>query len=136
MPISYTFNPFTGNFDALSKENGFYFIDASSSISTKYNDLIGAVNGSNTVFTVSNEDYTSGELVVYLNGQAQTEGATGDWTETTPSSGTFTFATAPETGDIILVTYFSTVEFGATFYILTEDGDILTTESGDRLRQE
>jgi hypothetical protein len=70
--------------------------------------LSGTVNGSNTVFTVNGGIYTTGTLTVYLNGQLQTQGASNDWQETTPASGTFTFITAPQTGDIITVQFQTT----------------------------
>ena len=35
--------------------------------------------------------YVSGSLLVYLNGQLQTQGTSEDWDETTPGSGTFDF---------------------------------------------
>lgn len=70
-----------------------------------YGTLSGSVNSSNTVFTVSNGSYVTGSLRVFLNGQDQTQGSSYDWTETTPSSGTFTFVTAPPTGSIIQTAY-------------------------------
>ena len=60
----------------------------------------GAVNGSNTAFDTAN-NYISGKLEVFLNGQLQT--LTTDYTET--DSNTFTFVTAPQTGDIVRVNY-------------------------------
>ena len=70
-----------------------------------YGTLAGAVNGINTVFTVSQSAYASGGLVVYLNGLIQLQGTTNDWQETNPALGTFTFNIAPLTGDIITVMY-------------------------------
>lgn len=70
-----------------------------------YGTLAGTVNGSNAVFTVSNGAYLSGSLMVFLNGQEQTQGSSVDWQETTPASGTFTFATAPPTGSIVQAAY-------------------------------
>lgn len=70
-----------------------------------YGTLAGTVNGSNTVFTVSNTAYVSGSLMVFLNGQELTQGSSNDWTETTPASGTFTFSIAPPTGSIIQAVY-------------------------------
>lgn len=70
-----------------------------------YGTLAGSVNGSNAVFTVSQSAYTSGKLTVYLNGLIQIQGASDDFTETTPASGTFTFNIAPLTGDIITAIY-------------------------------
>lgn len=73
-----------------------------------YGTLAGAVNGSNTVFTVSNGAYVSGSLGAVLNGQMLTQGASNDWTETSPSSGTFTFSIAPPTGSIVQAEYIKT----------------------------
>lgn len=70
-----------------------------------YGTLAGTVNGSNKIFTVSNNAYVAGSLMVFLNGQDLTQGAGNDWTETTPASGTFTFVTAPPTGSIIQAAY-------------------------------
>jgi hypothetical protein len=70
-----------------------------------YGTLAGTVNGSNTVFTVSNGSYATGTLVVELNGQTQTQGSSYDWVETTPGSGTFTFNVAPPTGSKVLAYY-------------------------------
>ena len=70
-----------------------------------YGLLGGTVNGSNTVFTVAEAAYTTGELSVYLNGQLLTQGASNDYQETTPASGTFTFITAPATGDVVTAMY-------------------------------
>lgn len=84
-----------------------------------YGLLSGSVNGSNTVFTVSQGSYGTGTLQVYLNGVLQEQGSGKDWTETTPASGTFTFATAPQTGDIITVSYQNVA--GSTIGITAKD---------------
>ena len=70
-----------------------------------YGLLAGSVNSSNTTFTVSEGQYETGSLLVWKNGQLMTQGATADWEETTPASGTFDFVTAPTTGDVITVEY-------------------------------
>jgi len=80
-------------------------IDQSGGTSDTYGVLAGSVNGSNKVYTVSLSKYVSGSLVVYLNGQLQTQGTGEDWVETTPASGTFTFAIAPPTGSQLTVRY-------------------------------
>jgi hypothetical protein len=90
--------------------------------------LSGTVNGSNAIFTVPDGVYVSGSLQVYRNGQLQTQGGSNDFTETTPGSGTFTFVTAPLTGDVITAVYqtTSTPSFvdAASFLIPTiADGD-------------
>ena len=70
-----------------------------------YGTLAGTVNGSNALFTVSNAAYQTGTLEVELNGQTQTQGASNDFVETTPASGTFTFNVAPPTGSKIITRY-------------------------------
>jgi hypothetical protein len=65
--------------------------------------LAGLVDGANMLYTVSEAIYKSGTLRVFVNGVLQQNGAT--WTETTPGSGTFTFAAAPFAGDIITAIY-------------------------------
>lgn len=80
-------------------------IDQSGGTADTYGSLSGTINGSNTLFTVSKSEYITGTLRVFLNGQLQTQGSAEDWVETTPASGTFTFNTAPQTGDEITVAY-------------------------------
>lgn len=60
----------------------------------------GSINGSNKVFTTAN-NFTSGSLLVYLNGIRQK--LNDDYSETT--SDTFTFSQAPFTGDLLTVDY-------------------------------
>ena len=60
---------------------------------------VGAVNGVNTVFTIAYAPI-DGSVQVYVNGLLQS--VTVDYTI---SSQTITFLVAPETGDIILVSY-------------------------------
>ena len=81
------------------------FIDQSGGTSDTYGVLAGSVNSSNALFTVSEGIYATGTLKVWLNGQLQTQGTSEDFVETTPASGTFTFAVAPTTGDLITVEY-------------------------------
>ncbi len=81
------------------------YIDQSGGTSDTYGVLAGTIDGVNKVFTVSQGKYTQGSLIVSLNGQLQTQGTGEDWTETTPTSGTFTFIIAPVSGDEILVKY-------------------------------
>jgi hypothetical protein len=81
------------------------YVDQSGGTSDTYGALAGAINGSNTTYTVSLSAYTTGTLRVYLNGQLQIQGTASDWTETTPASGTFDFVTAPTAGDEITVMY-------------------------------
>lgn len=90
--------------DSGSGGNGFQ-IDCSGGTSDTYGVLAGAINGSNKVFTVSIGSYVSGALQASLNGQLLTQGSAEDWVETTPASGTFTLATAPISGDVLIVFY-------------------------------
>jgi hypothetical protein len=60
----------------------------------------GAIDGVNLIFTTAHS-YVTAMLSVYLNGQRLT--LTADYTETTPT--TFTFVTAPLTGDIVTTDY-------------------------------
>lgn len=60
----------------------------------------GAINGSNTVFTLANVPSPASSLKVYLNGARQR--ITEDYTL---SGGTITFTIAPLTGSILLVDY-------------------------------
>jgi H-type lectin domain len=62
----------------------------------------GLVNGSNTSYT-SARAYIGGSLEVFVNGLKQTRGV--DYTETTPSTGTFTISPALATGDILRINY-------------------------------
>jgi hypothetical protein len=81
------------------------FIDQAGGTADTYGVLGGARNGVNTHFIVSQGAYTSGNLLVYLNGQLQTQGTAEAWVETDPATGTFDFATAPEATDEITVIY-------------------------------
>ena len=89
-------------------DTGSMYIDQSGGTSDTYGALTGSVNGSNTIFTVSQAKYTTGSLTVYLNGQLQTQGTAEDWHEASPTTGIFHFETAPETGDLITAVYSTT----------------------------
>lgn len=85
-----------------------------------YGTLAGLVNGANTLFTVSNGAYVTGTLVVIQNDTVRVQGT--DWSETTPGSGTFTFSTAPTSGDVIQVSYIT--QSSGTGSPLTTKGDL------------
>lgn len=85
-----------------------YYIDQSGGTSDSYGVLSGSVNGSNYTFTVSQGKYISGSLEVYLNGQLQTQGSSEDWVEANPLNGSFSFNTAPISGDLITAKYLIT----------------------------
>jgi len=61
----------------------------------------GDINGTNTTFTLANTP-VEGTVEVYLNGILQAPGSGKDYTI---SGNTITFTQAPETGDVILVSY-------------------------------
>jgi len=103
-------------------------IDQSGGTSDTYGILAGDVNGINAEYTVSLGSYIIGSLKVYLNGQLQTQGSSEDWVETTPASGTFTFAEAPLSGDEIVAVYQFTT--GGTGNADTVDGYHATTLLG------
>lgn len=81
--------------------SGTYLIEQTPDNGT-YEALSGSINGSNTVFTTSSA-YVTGRLVVHLNGQLLLNGT--DFSETSPSAGTFTLASAPTSGDVITAIY-------------------------------
>ena len=65
--------------------------------------LTGTVDGTNSAFTVPAGEYTANTLQVYLNGVLQVPGDA--ITETSPSTGVFTFIDSPATGDQLYVVY-------------------------------
>ena len=128
-----TKNAIRDKFESLGGVGSNYFntvyIDQSGGTSDTYGVLSGTINGSNALFTVSQAVYATGTLKVYLNGQLLVQGTGQDWVQTTPASGTFTFAVAPPIGSELLVEYqkvtnttnpaitvrgISEVDFGAT----------------------
>jgi len=71
-----------------------------------YNAVVSpSPDGVQTVFACPNS-YIENTLQVYLNGQLQTK--ENDYTETAPGLGTFTYLFAPQIGDIIRTTYWTT----------------------------
>lgn len=94
-----------------------HFIQGSNSIIVQETPT-GTVNGTTTLFTVLQGKYVANTLEVFVNGIQQIK--TTDYTETSPGSGTFTFVTAPTTGEVVKVSYqFST---GASGNADTVDG--------------
>jgi len=108
-----TKNAIYDKIETISGGSGNMYINQTPDNGT-YGLISGTVNGSNAVFTVSQGSYTSGTLQVYLNGLLQLQGASDDWQETVPGSGTFTFNTAPTTGDIITAVYGSSTVVSTT----------------------
>lgn len=84
-----------------------FFVDQSGSSVKTYGAISGSISGSNCDFIVSNQKFDSGTLLVYLNGQLQTQGSDDDWIETSASLGVFSFVTAPLVGDKIICHYMS-----------------------------
>lgn len=62
----------------------------------------GLVNGSNTAYTVP-EAYTAGTMEVFINGLKQIRDT--DYTETNPTTGSFSMIVAPASGDVVRVNY-------------------------------
>jgi hypothetical protein len=82
-----------------------FFVDQSGSMVKTYGTISGSISGTRQEFTVSKSKFDSGTLLVYLNGQLQTQGSENDWVETSASLGVFTFVTAPVIGDNIICHY-------------------------------
>ena len=81
------------------------FIDQSGGAVTTYGILTGNRDGSNHTFIVSQVEYVTGGLSVYLNGQLLTQGASDDWQELDPDFGTFYMTVAPSVTDIVTAIY-------------------------------
>lgn len=106
------------------------YIDQSGGTAEAYGVLVGARNGTNKLFTVAQGKYATGTLTVYLNGQLQTQGSGKDWTETTPGSGTFTFAVAPESTDEIIAVYQTANLSSDTVVVVGDNISNLVNDSG------
>lgn len=63
----------------------------------------GLVNSANASFTTLQNKYVPNSLEIFINGLQQIKAT--DYTETTPSTGVFTFVAAPITGDILKISY-------------------------------
>ena len=94
------------NASTIAIKNNFFVDQSGSSVKT-YGVISGSINGSNCDFIVSNQKFDSGTLLVYLNGQLQTQGSDDDWIGTSASLGVFTFVRAPTVGDKIICQYLS-----------------------------
>lgn len=97
--------PASGSGDTYNVSVNTLTIDSTAGTSDTWGVLGGAVNGSNTTYTVSTGIYKSGTLKVFKNNLLLVQGTGEDWVETTPGSGTFDFNTAPLSGDVITVEY-------------------------------
>ena len=89
----------------VSGVGNLFYIDQAGGASDTYGILSGTRDGNNIEFTVSQEEYVSGTLSAYLNGQLLTQGSGEDWHEVDPTLGTFHFAVAPEATDELTAMY-------------------------------
>ena len=92
-----------------------------------YGLLSGAINSSNTTFTVSQGSYGSGVLTVILNGAVLQMGSGEDWVETTPGSGIFDLNVAPNPGDILTAIYQISITSLQTAVQFEDEGSALGT---------
>ncbi len=83
---------------------GNYIVDQTPDDGT-YGHLIGAIDGTNTTFTVSSGLYLTGTLIVCVNGVVLLQGGADDWTETDPATGTFDLNVPPVPGDVVTAIY-------------------------------
>lgn len=94
--MSYKFNPFTGTFDYYSSSSG--GSGGTGTLNYKAKRIVTpSPDGSTVVFTTP-DDYATATLTVYLNGLEE-------YYVSETSANTFTFDTAPLTGDTIEVSY-------------------------------
>lgn len=75
----------------------------------KFETASGAIDGLNTVFSVSSP-YTVGTLAVLLNGQLKSADLEDGFSEASPPTGTFTMNEAPLPGDTVQAFYLDTEE--------------------------
>jgi len=103
--MPYKYNAFISDLDLVNLVTPSVQIDQKGGTSDSFGILGGTLDGVNRVFTVSLGSYGSGKLLVYLNGQLQTQGTGEDYIELSAASGTFQFATAPAIGSKITAIY-------------------------------
>lgn len=87
---------------AIIPASGGFTIDQTTPNGT-YGTLAGAVDGVNTIFTVSMGSYTSGSLLLFWQGQGQAQPVS--FAELNPAAGTVQVVTAPLAGDIMTAVY-------------------------------
>ena len=75
--------------------------------SPRFEVPVGAIDGANTVFTVSRA-YSAGSTAVFLNGILQERSYDDGWIETSPSTGVFTMKEAPQLADVLQVFFLDT----------------------------
>lgn len=87
--------------------------------------LAGAINGSNTVFTAPTP-YVAGSARVFVNGLLRRQADADGWTETSPAAGTITLAVAPLVGDTVAAYYLDPT---TTYTVIVVDGPDVELES-------
>jgi len=75
--------------------------------SPRFEVPVGAIDGVNTVFTVSRA-YSAGSTAVFLNGILQERNYDDGWFETSPASGVITLKEAPQLSDSVQVFFLDT----------------------------
>jgi hypothetical protein len=90
--------------DALP-QSGALQIDQSGGTSATYGIIIGAVDGTNKVFSASLGIFQAATFEMYKNGQLLNPGAGQDYVQTDPDNGIVTFATAPLSTDELTMRY-------------------------------
>ena len=102
-----------------SEATGMKWAAASATSMIRNETPSGDLDSVDTTYTIANTPLTD-SLRVYINGVRQQEGATEDYTL---SGTTITFATAPDSGDIILADYeisSGTFAVGSTSFVINE----------------
>jgi len=75
--------------------------------SPRFEIPVGAIDGSNTVFTVSRA-YSAGSTAVFLNGILQERSYDDGWYETNPLGGIVTLKEAPQLADTVQIFFLDT----------------------------
>jgi hypothetical protein len=78
-------------------------------VAGKFEVASGAVDGLNTVFTVSTA-YQPNSVAVFVNGALHRRDLADGWSETNPAVGEVTLAEAPNLGDVVQIFF---IEAGA-----------------------
>lgn len=80
-------------------------IRVDSSLATIYSGIVGAINGANRLYTVSEGNYTTATLKVWQNKVLLDDD---EFTEVSPAAGTFQVTVAPRTDDVLVCEYMYT----------------------------
>lgn len=73
----------------------------------RFEIAVGAINGSNAVFTVS-QAYVANSTAVFINGLLMRRDLEDGWSESSPTIGQVTLTEAPKTGDVIQIFFLDT----------------------------